>query len=80
MPKDTVAKVGKAYRWSKIGIKTFTLAATLYGIHIATTKVTTTAVIFAALTVIAWMMNVIFELIKLGGGKAQIDCLTLCGE
>ncbi len=63
--KDAVDKVGRAYRWSKICIKAFTLGSTLYGIHIATTRVTATAVILAALTAIAWMLSVLFELVKM---------------
>ena len=65
LPKNTVEKVGKAYRWSRICIKAFTLGATLYGIHIAATKVNTVTVILAALTAIAWMMSVLFELVKI---------------
>ena len=65
LPKDTVGMVGKAYRWSRICIKAFTLGATLYGIHIAASKVNTVTVILAALTTIAWMMSVLFELIKI---------------
>lgn len=65
LPKDTVGKIGKAYRWSRICIKAFTLGATLYGIHIAATKVNTVTVILAALTAIAWMMSVLFEFVKI---------------
>ena len=64
LPKDTVSAVGKAYRWSKICAKAFTLGVTLYGIHMATTTVTTATVIFAALTTILWILSVMFELIK----------------
>lgn len=61
---NAVETIEKTYRWTKIAIKAFTLGATLYGIHIATVRATTAAVIFAAFTTITWVMSVLFELVR----------------
>ena len=63
--KSKLKTVGKIYRRVRIGIKALTLAATLYGIHIATTRLTTAAVILAAMTTIAWVLSVLFELVRI---------------
>ena len=63
--KDKIEAISKIYRWTRIVIKTGTLAATVYGIHIATTKVTFIAVLLAALTTIAWVLSILFELVRI---------------
>ena len=57
---DKVIK--KIYRRSKITVKAFTLAATIYGIIIASSKVGTLTIIFAAFTTIAWLLSVLLEI------------------
>ena len=63
--KDKIEAISKIYRWTRIVIKAGTLAATVYGIHIATTKVTFIAVLLAALTTIAWVLSILFELVRI---------------
>lgn len=62
---STQKKVGKFVRYSKLLIKFCTLGVTLYGIYIATTRPTAPAVILAALSIVGWLLQIIFEVIKL---------------
>ncbi len=61
---NSAETIEKTYRWTKISLKALTLGATLYGIHIATSRATTPAVILAVFTTIAWVMSVLFELVR----------------
>lgn len=63
--KNKIETVSKIYRWTRIILKAGTLAATVYGIHIATTSVTFTTVLLAALTTIAWVLSILFELVRM---------------
>ena len=63
--KDKIETVSKIYRWTRIILKAGTLAATVYGIHIAATSVTFTTVLLAALTTIAWVLSILFELVRM---------------
>lgn len=56
-------KTRHAYVISKLTVRAFTLALTLYGIHIAASHVSTLSVILAALTVMGWTLGVLFELV-----------------
>ncbi len=63
--KSSSRAAAHAFAISKILIRAFTLGVTLYGIHIATTNVSTVNVILAALTVIGWTLGVLFELVRI---------------
>lgn len=65
MPKDAVNTVGRIYRILRICIKAFTLGLSLYSIHIATTHVTVISVTLAAMSIIAWLLSVMFELFRI---------------
>ena len=57
--------VGKIVKYSKLFIKFCTLGVTLYGIYIATTHPTAPAVMLAAMSIVGWLLQVVFEVIKL---------------
>ena len=59
-----IRKTKHIYNISRLGIRAFTLALTLYGIHIAASHVSTLSIILAALTVMGWTLGVLFELVK----------------
>ena len=59
---DTAVK--RTYAYLKLGVKAVTLGMTLYGIHIASTHVTTASVLLAASTALAWIFGVILEIVK----------------
>ena len=58
-----LAKMTKRiHKWFKFIVKGFTLGVMLYGIYAATTHITPFSVAMAAFTVVAWVLQVLFEL------------------
>jgi len=55
--------VKRSYNWIKLGIKTFTLGAMIYGIYTATTNVSAISTILATLMIILWVLQVLLELV-----------------
>ena len=55
--------VKRSYAWVKLGIKTFTLGAMIYGIYMATTNVSAISTIIATLMIILWVLQVLLEII-----------------
>ena len=59
----SVKKVAKkGYKWSKMLIKLFTLASTLYGIYTATTDVTFVSILMAVFMTSFYLMKLFFSL------------------
>ena len=56
--KEERRGVAKIYKAALILIKGIGLAMTIYGIYIATERVSVTTVIFAALTTVGWTINI----------------------
>lgn len=61
----TQKKLRKAVKYSKLCIKFCSLGVTLYGIYVATTHVTALSVILAATSLVGWILQVVFEIIKI---------------
>lgn len=53
----------KIYVWAKRLIKLFTLGLTIYGICTAVEKVTPLSVILAALMIVGWILQIVFEVL-----------------
>lgn len=53
----------RLYKWSSIILKGVGLAATVYGIYMATESVSVVTVVLAALTTVGWTLNIITTLI-----------------
>ncbi len=82
--KDAIARmtrrrVKRAYKWTKLAIKAVSLANTVYGIIITMQSVATTStvvlLIIQAFTLILWVIQAIFELLKVFV-IAEIDMLS----
>ncbi len=61
--KQLKKRVKKAYKWSKRGIKLFDLGIMLYGLSITANHFTTPSLILAALMIVGWVLEILFELI-----------------
>ena len=61
--KKAKKAVTQTYKRAVLLLKTFTLASTLYGIYIASTTVDGISLIFATLTIIVWIMQLLLELL-----------------
>ena len=61
--KATKKITKRTYKWSKLAIKAYTLGATVYGICIAPSAVSSAAIILAVLTATLWLFQVILECI-----------------
>ena len=64
-PNPSAKRVGKIVKYSKLLIKFCSLGVTLYGIYIATTKMTALSIILAAMSIVGWIFQVVFEIISL---------------
>ena len=53
----------RVYNWLKIGIKTFTLGSSIYGIYIASSNVSGISIILATLMIILWILQIGLELV-----------------
>lgn len=60
--KELKVTAKHAYKIFKLSMRAFALCVMVYGIYIATTHITTVSVILAALAVVGWTLQVIFEL------------------
>ena len=56
-------KFAKVVKYSKLFIKLCTLCVTLYGIYVATTHVTALSIILTTLSLLSWLLQVVFEVI-----------------
>lgn len=61
--KRVKRRVARTYKWARLLLKTLTLASTLYGIYIASTSVDGICLILATLTIIMWVLQVLFEIL-----------------
>ncbi len=62
MHKDIKSVARRTYQYFKLSMRALTLGTMIYGIYIATTHVTPLSVILAALAVVGWTLQVIFEI------------------
>ena len=56
--------VTRFYKWSRIGINTFTLGAMIYGIYETSTHVSAMSIILATLMIILWVIQVLLEIVS----------------
>lgn len=61
--KRVKRRVARTYKWARLLLKTLTLASTLYGIYIASASVDGISLILATLTIIMWVLQVLFEIL-----------------
>lgn len=61
--KKTRKIVGRSYTWISIGLRAFTLCATLYGMYLGTSNTSAISIILTTLIIILWVLEVLFEVI-----------------
>ncbi len=61
--KQVKKTVKKTYKWSKRGIKLVNLGITIYGLSITANHFTALSLILAALMIVGWVLEILFEVI-----------------